>query len=240
MPEHLLSLESVLNALPRTLHGLAALHLPEVTGISVKETLLRVPGTSMDLSRIGMDVMRNLPESYPGGPTRSIPEFTALAMEGLSQAVQTRQFNLRPHLYQRVKAFFTVMAARPDPAFTTLFPPNVIYRSPEDRMAYLGYLWLADSRPLLETAINQAEQQRALARISILLLVADLYSELGDTTLLFKASPTGMLISEKTALRRAGFIPGAAHVNGIAVGGQLWQYDLGDQAGTTSTQQPSP
>lgn len=231
-PEHLISLESLFTAVSRTVHGVVAIHVPEMTGFGANDPLLRVPGLSMDLIAVDMGALRTLPENYPGEPPKTIPEFTALALERLASAIQIHQFALRPDLYQRTRFFFSLMTEKPDPVFTSLFPPEVAYGTMEERMAYLGYLWLINSQARLEAAINQAEQYHARAPLFALLLVADIHSGLADAAPLFKTSPNGLLLAEKTALRRQGPSAANMHVNGIAVGGRIWQYEMGDLAGT--------
>lgn len=230
-PEHLASLESLFAGIPVSLHGVIALQLPESTGFSAENTTLRIPGISLDIPLIAMEVLRELPVYAENTPLTVIPEFTGVVLERLSAAVHTRQFGLRPDVYQRMWTFFTIMEARPDPALLSIFPPEVFRLSPEERMAYLGYLWLANSRRLLETALTLVEQQQARPPLYALLLEADIWSELSDATLLFRTNPAGMLTAEKTALRRSG-VPGALHVNGIAFSGRIWQYEMGDLAGT--------
>ncbi len=230
-PEQLASLESLFSAAPYTLHGIIAVHVPEVTGFSANTpNLLRIPGLSVDIPPIDMTIMRDL-SLYPLGIGMTpIPEFTAIVLERLAVAIQTRQFSLRPDLYERVKFFFSLMAARPAPMFEALFPADPAYQSPEQRMAYLGFYWLANSEVLLKEAINQAEQQLRTP-IYALLLEADVCSELSDTTPLFRTSPAGILFAQKTALRRSTLTPEASYVNGIAVSGNLWQYEMSDMAG---------
>jgi len=228
--EHRASLESLFAGIPVSLHGVIALQLPESTGFSAENTTLRVPGISLDVPLIAMEVLRELPVYDENAPLTVIPEFTGITLERLSAAVHTRQFGLRPDVYQRMRTFFTIMEARPDPALLSIFPPEVFRLSPEERMAYLGYLWLANSRRLLETAITQVEQQQARPPLYALLLEADIWSELSDATLLFRTNPAGVLTNEKAALRRGG-ASGALHVNGIAFSGRIWQYEMGDLAG---------
>lgn len=231
-PPQLASLESLFSTLPATLHGIIILHVPEITGFSAEDpSLLRVPGLSLDIPQISMERMRNLSLYPPGARMTPIPEFTAVILERLAAAIQTHQFNQRPDLHGRIQYFFSLLTSRPDPVFASLFPPNLAYGTPEERMAYLVFYWLANSQLLLEPALNQAEQQ-IRAPLFSLLLAADLFSESGDTTLLFKTSPTGILFSEKTALRRVGLAPGITYVNGIAVSEQLWHYEMGDMVRT--------
>ena len=227
-PEHLTSLESLFSSVPATLHGIITLFVPEATGFSAADTSrFRIPGTSLDIPLIDMEPMRDL-SMYPAGALmRPIPEFTATVLERLATTIQTHQLQQRPDLRERVHHFFTLMTARADPTVVSLFPPDFAYRTPEERMAYLGFYWLANSHALLETAVAQAEQG-VRAPLFALLLEADLCSEQGDTAPLFRVNPTGVLFSEKTALRRVPHGPGLTHVNGIAFLSRLWQYDMAD------------
>lgn len=230
--EHLENLECLFNAIPISLHGIMVLHFPEHTGVGVEETTLRVPGISLNIPAIEMDILRELPVFTEDTPPAFIPEFTAVLLESLSRAVHTRQFGLRPDLYRHMQTFFSLMDTRPAPEFLSFFPPQLAHHTPEERMAYLGYLWLANSRTLLETAVSEVEQRQARSLLFALLLEADIWSETKDATLLFRTNPAGVLFTERTALRRGGAAPDTLHVNGIALSGKIWQYELGDMIGT--------
>ena len=97
-------------------------------------------------------------------------------------------------------------------------------------MNYLGYLWLLNSHYLLEWGITEVELMQARPLMFTLLLEADVWSGLEDTTSLFLANTEGKLLLEKTALRRTG-PPGSMYVNGIAFSGRIYQYDMEDLAG---------
>ncbi|MFA7693046.1 MAG: hypothetical protein WCX86_09120 [Candidatus Hydrogenedentales bacterium] len=228
--EHIDTLKSLFGAIPMSVHGVVALYLLEFTGVTSKELALRVPGTMLNIPFINMEVLRETIGVSDSPLIKTIPEFTAMLLEHLSAVVHTRQYQLRPDLYQRIYRFFSLMKIIPDPMLPSLFPQHFHLVTPEERMNYLGYLWLLNSHYLLEWGITEVELMQARPLMFTLLLEADVWSGLEDTTSLFLANTEGKLLLEKTALRRTG-PPGSMYVNGIAFSGRIYQYDMEDLAG---------
>lgn len=119
---------------------------------------------------------------------------------------------------------------RSNTALSPLVPHDVARGASEDYLAFLSFLWLADSQSVLEYAIMMAEQQQRIPLFA-LLLVADLFSGSGDTTWLYRTSPLGIILGSKTGLRRVSPVPGTQYVNGIVAGGRVWQYDMSGMPG---------
>ena len=228
--EYYLVLESVFTAIPSSLHGINVLHLTEATGFTAVETSLRSPGLAIDIPLVDMMVLRET-LLFPGAlGVVPVPEFTATVLERVVGAVQATQFRLRSDLGQRAAAFMNRMAGAPDSAFAAFFPPEILQTAPPMTFNYLCLLWLVNSQRLLEAAITLAEQQGRTPLYAVL-LVADLFSNREDTTVLLRTSPTGVLFGSRTALRRASLTPDISYVNGIALSGRIWQYEMGDLAG---------
>lgn len=67
--------------------------------------------------------------------------------------------------------------------------------------------------------------------LDAVLLLADMLSGGGGSTLLFATDPLGRVVSEETALRRVAASPDLAFVTGIGIAGKLWTFDLNGQGG---------
>lgn len=224
-PSHVASLESIFSAVPVTLHGIYALHVPEITGMNSLSVALRSPGKAVDIAVLDIDLPRDPAFHYGIPGLVSLPEFTAQVLMQFTTAVLERQFYLRPDLRQRVAFFFSQPEVFMNPAVTTMFPQLMLLQTPEEKMAHLSFLWLINSHAFVNTALNYGEQMN-VAPIYAAFLAADLFSEGGDKTRFFRVSPTGILFQSLTAVRRASLTPETHYVNGIAANGRIWHYDL--------------
>jgi len=222
---HIHSLENIFTAVPHSMLDVSVLFVPEAIPFSAATAPLRLPGIALDIPVIPMEMLRDLSQIPPHIPQSPLPEFTALVLEQVMKAIITTNLPKRPELAQRAAAVMRVAVALPDSPLAQLAPPEILMGTPDIFLAYLGVQWLANAEVLLESAIMLAEAGTPEPLYAIL-LVADLFSMQGDTTLLFCATPTGALMTSETALRRMFLTPAVNYVNGIAVGGQLWQYDM--------------
>ena len=222
---HIHSLENIFTAVPHSMPGVSALFVPEAVPFSAATAPLRLPGIALDIPVIPMEMLRDFSQIPPHVPQSPLPEFTALVLDQVMKAIITTSLPKRLDLAQRAAAVMRVAVALPDSPLAQLAPPEILMGTPDIFLAYLGVQWLANAEALLEAAIMLAEAGTPEPLYAIL-LVADLFSLQGDTTLLFQATPTGALMTSETALRRMFFAPDVSYVNGIAVGGQLWQYDM--------------
>lgn len=226
LPEaHVACLQNIFKNIPRAMHNVCALFVPEVIPFSAAASPLRLPGGALDIPVVPEEMMRDMSVMPPYVALPPLPEFMALALEQAMKAVVAVNLPRRPDIIQRTAAIMRAAIALPDTPVAQMAPPEVMMGTPDILLAYLGALWLANSEALLEAAIAAAEQGNP-APLYMLLLVADLFSIQGDTTLLFRATPMGTLSASETALRRVFFTPQVSYVNGIAVGGRLWQYDM--------------
>lgn len=223
--DHVHSLESIFDAIPRSRSGICALFVPEAVPFSATTAPLRLPAIALDIPVIPMEILRDMSAIPPHVSQPPLPEFTALALEQAMKAIITTNLPKRPDLVQRAGAVMRVAVAFPDSPLAQLAPPEILMGTPDLFLTYLGVQWLANAEALLEAAIMLAETGTPEPLYAIL-LVADLFSWQGDTTLLFQATPTGAMMTSETALRRMFLTPVVSYVNGIAVGGQLWQYDM--------------
>ncbi len=223
---HKNSLESLFKAIPPALHGVAALFVPDAIQISAASAPLRLPGMALDMPLMQLDIMRDMSEQPPYVPQPPVPEFTLMALEQVMRAVIATRLPTRGDLAQRAAVVMRLAAAMPDAPTAQLTPPNILLSgAPDAFLAYLGVLWLVNAEAVLEAAIMLAEEG-AREPLYALFLVADLCSMDGDATLLFRTTPNGTLTASETALRRMYLTPTVSYVNGIALGGRIWQYDM--------------
>jgi len=222
---HVACLQNIFKNIPHAMHNVSVLFVPEVIPFSAAASPLRLPGISLDIHLVPEAMMRDLSLMPPYVALPPLPEFMALALEQVMKAVVAVNLPRRPDLIQRTAAIMRAAVALPDTPVAQMAPPEMMMEAPDILLAYLGALWLANSEALLDAAIGVAEQGNP-APLYMLLLVADLFSRQGDTTLLFRATPMGTLAASETALRRVFVTPQVSYVNGIAVGGRLWQYDM--------------
>jgi hypothetical protein len=223
---HARSLESIFKVVPRTLHGVCALLVPEAIPFSAENAPLRLPGVALDIPLAPMELMRDLSEMPPFVVQPLVPEFTIMALEQVMRAVVALRLAERQDLAQRAAHVMRLGVALPESPLANLAPAEILMSgAPDLFLGYLGVMWLVNSEALLESAIVLAEQGAPEA-LYALLLVADLFSVTGDATLLFRATPIGALTASETALRRFFQGPAVSYVAGIAVGGRIWQYDM--------------
>lgn len=222
---HVACLQNIFKNIPRALHNVSVLFVPEVIPFSAAASPLRLPGVSLDIPVVPEEMMRDLSVMPPYVALPPLPEFMVLALEQVMKAMVAVNLPRRPDLMQRAAAIMRAAIALPDTPAAQMAPPEVMMEAPDILLAYLGVLWLANSEALLDAAIGVAEQGSP-APLYMLLLVADLFSQQADTTLLFRTTPMGTLSASETALRRMFITPQVSYVNGIAVGGRLWQYDM--------------
>jgi len=226
---HLRSLESIFKTAPPQIHGVSVLFVPAAVPFSAASAPLRLPGLALDIPPAPVDLLRDLSELPPYIPQPPIPEFTSLALEQVMQAIVATCLPKRPDLAQRAAAVMRLAVVAPDSPLGQIAPPEALFGTPELFLAYLGVLWLANTEALLEPALMLAEQG-VVEPLYAILLVADLFSEQENTTMLFRTTPAGMLTGSETALRRVFISPAENYVNGIAFAGRLWQYDMSEFA----------
>ena len=222
---HLALLQDVFKHVPQPLHNVVVLFVPEAVPFSAASSPLRLPGIALDIPKVSEDALRDLAMMPPYVAQPSLPEFTMRVLEQTMKAIVATTLPKRPDLMQRTAAVMRMAVALPDSPVAQLAPPDILLGAPDSFLAYLGTLWLANAEALLEAALVPAEQGNP-APLYAILLVADLFSRQDDTTLLFHATPTGTFKASETALRRIFVTPVMSYVNGIAVGGRLWHYDM--------------
>jgi hypothetical protein len=103
-PEHVESLVSLIRAVPKELHALAAIIVPEFVGLDPAQAGLVTDGQLVSITAMSMEA-QTAPGEFPpnfGQPTA--PLFTIAAGQQLMWAVQQTQFTRRPWLANRRNA----------------------------------------------------------------------------------------------------------------------------------------
>ncbi|HEX72058.1 MAG TPA: hypothetical protein ENN65_01945 [Candidatus Hydrogenedentes bacterium] len=228
--DHLRCLKSIFNAIPGEQHGIAAMFVPDATSFSAETNPLRLPGFAFDIPLFPMDMLRDLSEMPPHLDIPPVPEFALVVLEQVMYGVQRLAQQYRPLLFQRRDALLRQIALLPTSPLDTLAPPEIVRGPPDALTAYLGVLWLVNAQALVESAVYLMEAYQTREPLYLLLMLADMFSGGGEATTLYRTAPSGQFSGTKTALRRAFLSPTDNYVNGIAVGGRLWQYNFDDLA----------
>lgn len=226
--ENVRSIESVFSSVPDTLHGVVVLFTPEAMPFSAETAPIRLPGLALNIPLLPMDMLRDISYMPPYLSTPLVPEFTLAVLEQLMYAIQSNARRNRPDWFYRRDVMLRRAGAMPISPLDSMAPPEIVRGAPDAFIAYTGALWMINAEALLEGAIQLVESQRVREPLYALFLIADLLSSGSETTLLFRTSPAGTLNRREAAVRRIFLSPTTSYVNGIAVGGQLWQYDLSD------------
>lgn len=216
-PAAFTSLLSLVSAAPQALTGMSAVVcLPYPVPLRVPGAVAAPPPTPWDAW--------TAPVALPPALLPSVPLFTGAALRQTAEMIQAKELARRPELVQGGRELFGANMERVNSPFRQWLSAAGV-RGPGDFYAALGALWMVNSRLMLDAAaaLYQAGEFEPIAAA---LLVADLFSNGGDTTLLFETNPAGVVSSRQAALRRAVLPTGRPYVTGIAAGEGLLYFDL--------------
>jgi hypothetical protein len=225
-PQHLASLASLFASVPRELHNLYAILVPEAIGIAPTDLTLVPATTAMMVEVAPLDLLTDPTEFIQGTGRPAAPQFTINAAAGLMQAIQYQQFSLRPELVHRRNLILSNAGFRSGRYPRRYIEPAVYLQNPDSLLPLTSYLWFIDS----SSAFNQMLQLFTLEQdqaMDIGLLLADTLSGGSAETLVFTTTPAGIVSSMSGALQRTMVAPGISYVTGIAVGGEVYTFALG-------------
>ncbi len=211
------SLGSLLSSMPTALTGVSV-----VTMVPLPFAL-RSPGLVLPVAPVSPELQRPPVALPPGVMLPSIPEFTAMVARTLGDIVQQRELARRPELAKRRDILLLTAEGRANSILAAFLAPGG-YVGPEDFFPALTVLWLTGSETALQAAsatIDQGEYEGIYA----LLLLSDLFSGGGDSSLVLATTPSGLVTGSETALRRNFIAPGHAYVTGVAAGGRMFFFD---------------
>ncbi|NLV41140.1 MAG: hypothetical protein GXY15_07915 [Candidatus Hydrogenedentes bacterium] len=216
-PAAFTSLLSLISAAPQVLTGMSAVVcLPYPVP-------LRAPGAVAAPPPMPWDAW-TAPVALPPALLPPVPLFTGAALRQTAEMIQAKELVRRPELVRGCNELFGANMERVDSPFRQWLSAAGV-RGPGDFYAALGALWMVNSRLMLDAAASLYHQGE-FEPIAAVLLVADLYSNGGDTTLLFETNPAGVVSSRQAALRRAVLPTGRPFVTGVAAGEGLLYFDL--------------
>jgi hypothetical protein len=243
--QHVASLDSLLRAVPRELHAIVALIVPEGTGINpAGHSLMVSTGQLAFIPAVPMNRL-TVPSEFAPATTRPVAaEFTVQAAQELVRVIQSVQFLQRPELVVRRNAILASAGLRQEAYLRRYIPPSLFLAQPDTLLPANAYLYFIDSLAAFQTAYDlwSAAQHEAMDQF---LLLADLLSGGTNRTFFFATSPAGEVVRSGAVLSRTyltetavpwqslpgvvtGYVPVSVnYVTGIAFGGYDWVFDIG-------------
>ena len=198
---HYASLASLLSAVPRQLHAIRAIVVPDVAE-SIAGATFATPGQIVQLPPISMDVYTS-PDEFITTDQPVAPQFTAIAAQEIVRAVQAVQFWKRPDLAARrdiVLASARGEGARYLRSYRAV-APDTYAADPDDLLPALAYIYVIDSRTVFDMALGLFQLSKVEA-IDQFLLLTDLMSGGGTSAPLFATSIEGEVASEPATIGR--------------------------------------
>lgn len=224
------SLASLLTAVPPQLHGVAAVLVPEGLGASATQLGLVAPRPILEISPVPIEITSNPAEFIPRVGQTVAPEFTLAAATELLRIIQRVQFARRPDLVMRRDALLERAGVRAERYLRRTIPPQAYIDNPDELLPLTGYLWMLDSARAFFMAMDLLDLRQGEAADALLLL-ADMLSGGGASTLMFRTDALGRISSQETPLRRLPVGPDLAYITGIGVEGALWSFELDVRGG---------
>ena len=231
------SLVSLFAAIPREIHQVLAVVIPEGTQLDAAQAALRTPGLVLNIYA-SANGLSSPDEFFPELGTQPVaPLFTLEAAAQLVRAAQYVQFGLRPELAQRRDLILRNAGYEPTRYLRRSVPPGAYLAEPDELLPQTAYLWFIDS----PTAFDQAGgllRFKENEPMDTLLLLADTLSGGGDESLEFRTELNGRVSSRVVPLERTEVLPGVAFASGIVVGGEAWSFGFERDGGVTRESTP--
>lgn len=230
--EQYASLASLFKAVPREVHRVLAVLVPEGIRMEAADAALATPGLVLNIyaSPSGLST----PDEFYAelGVQPVAPMFTLEAATQLVRAAQYVQFALRPELEQRRNLILRNAGGEPTRYLRRAYPPAAYQSSPEELLPQTAWLWFIDSATAFQQAGGLLRFKESEAMDAVLLL-ADVLSGGGNTTLTFRTGTDGNVARSEVPLERMEVLPGVPFATGIAVAGQLWSFGIAPDGGVT-------
>lgn len=236
-PEQVDSLGSLFQSVPREVHQVLAVIVPEGVQMDAATAALSTPGMVLNIyaSVTGYTAPDEFFSELGNQPVA--PAFTIEAALQLVRAAQYVQFSMRPELQQRRDLILRNAGAEPTRYLRRAYPPGTYQSDPDELLPQTAYLWFIDS-------ITAFQQAGGLLRfyenepMDAVLLLADVLSGGGDATLAFRTGLDGKVSSKLAGIQRVEVFPGVAFTNGINIGGQYWSFGIDSTGGVTRESAP--
>ena len=226
------SLISLFRAVPREVHQVLAVIVPEGMRMEAAEAALSTPG--MVLNIYAAPTGYTAPEEFFSelGNQPVAPAFTIEAAAQLVRAAQYVQFAQRPALQQRRDLILRNAGTEPTRYLRRAMSPGAYLSQPDELLPQTAYLWFIDSTTAFQQAggllrFNENESMDAI------LLLADVLSGGQDVAPAYRTGLDGVVGGGPVAIQRVEVLPGVGFVNGINIGGQYWSFGLDATGGVT-------
>jgi len=241
-PAQWASLASLVAAIPPGLHEIAALVTPEALADDAPP--LMTPGQVVTFEPTPMDQMSSPGEFIARVGQPIAPIFTLETAQRILRAIQEVQFARRPDLVVRRDGILFRSGPQRERYLRQSVPLGLYIDQPDELLPQAGFLWFIDSATTFRMAGNLLEIRQREAMDTFLLL-ADLLSNGGGTTILTATDPSGRVTSAETAIARTQVdrlafqadyrsisnkvVPvNMAYVTGIDIDGAFWAFELNE------------
>lgn len=199
--QHYASLASLLHAIPKRLHAIRAIIVPEATGIPAGAGFI-TSGQVIYLPYVAMNVYTS-PQEFIENKGPIAPQFTAVAAQEIVRAVQAVQFWKRPALAARrdiILANAQHVGARYLRHYR-MVPPATYANNPDELLPALAYIYAIDSRTVFQMAMAlfQLHEEEAVDQY---LLLADMLSDGGASAPLLATSLAGAVTYATASIGR--------------------------------------
>lgn len=232
------ALVSVFKVFPRELHQVIAVVVPEGAGLDAGTAGLNTPGIVLNISA-APNGLSSPDEFYVETRLQPVaPLFTLEAAMQVFRAVQYVQFSQRPELVERRNLILSNAGGEVTRYLRRGIPPAAYLGEPDELLPQTAYLWFIDSTAAFEQAggLLRFKENEAM---DALLLLADVISGGGDTSLEFRTDMDGKLNAREVPLQRTEVQPGLRFATGIGINGEIWSFGVDVTGGVSREVAPS-
>lgn len=231
------ALGSLFQAVPREVHQVLAVVVPEGAGMDTQSAGLRALGSVIDVYA-GVSGYTSAEEFFGElGAQPVAPAFTIEAALQLVRAAQWAQFGLRPELRDRRDLILRNAGAEPTRYLRRGPSPGAYQGEPDELLPQTAYLWFIDSAAAFQQAGGLLRFKEGEAMDAVLLL-ADLLSGGEETAPVFRTGLDGIVSRSGAALQRSEIAPGLVIAHGISMGGEYWSFGIDADGGVTPAPAP--
>jgi hypothetical protein len=226
------ALVSVFKVFPRGLHQVIAVIVPEGAGLDAGTAGLNTPGIVLNISAAPNGVS-SPEEFYMETRLQPVaPLFTLEAAMQVFRAVQYVQFSQRPELVERRNLILSNAGGEVTRYLRRGIPPAAYLGEPDELLPQTAYLWFIDSTAAFEQAggLLRFKENEAM---DALLLLADVISGGGDSSLEFRTDMDGKLNAREVPLQRTEVQPGLRFATGIGINGEIWSFGVDATGGVS-------
>lgn len=200
--QHIASLGTVLTAIPRELHYVYAIIVPQATGIGPGASFV-TSGQIVYLPLIPMESLTSTHEFIESQTGPYAPIFTVTAAQEMVRAVQAVQFAKRPSLALR-RDIILANAGNYGTRYLRhyrMLSPQTYFANPDELLPALAYVYFIDSRAVFNIAMALFVLKEE-EPVDQFLLLADLLSGGTNITRLYDTSLDGAVTFAQASIGR--------------------------------------